>query len=255
MEHAGDGQLLALMDGQLSAAEEAAVRSHLRSCPACAQELDALREASALLSASLRVLDAAAPAPKPVVRLVVRAGGARVAAVRRTLLRAAGIVLVLAGGGAAALPGSPVREWARAAWERGKALFGGAEPAATVQTPAAAASIGIDAAPVAGRIRVSLVAMRAGTQVRVRLVDRPVAWIEAEQIVGAAPQFVRGSGRVEVVGGVVRRLRIDLPRDVARAEVEVDGRVRVRKDGEVLRLATAGREEDSGPQAEFVIGD
>jgi hypothetical protein len=253
MEHAGDGQLLALMDGQLSAAEEAAVRSHLRSCPTCAGELDALREASALLSASLWLLDATAPAATPVAPLAGRTGGARVAAVRRTLLRAAGIVLVLAGGGAAALPGSPVREWARAAWDRGKALFGGAEPAATAEVPAPATSVGIDAAPVDGRIRVSLVGMPPGTEVRVRLVDRPAAWIEAEGLAGPAPQFVRGSGRIEVVGGAARGLQIDLPRDAARAEVEVDGRVRVLKDGEVLRLAGAGQE-DLGPQAEFVIG-
>jgi anti-sigma factor RsiW len=254
MQHAGDGQLMAYLDGQLSAAEEAAVRGHLRSCPACARELEALREASTLLSASLRVLDAAAPAPRPVVPLAVRTGGARVAAARRTLLRAAGIVLVLAGGGAAALPGSPVREWARAAWDRGKALFGGSAPVAT--SPAsepAASSVGVDAVPVNGRIRVSLVGMAAATQVRVRLVDRSVAWIEAAEIVGAAPQFVRGSGRVEVVGGSARAVRIDLPRGVTHAEVVVDGRVRVRKEGELLRVADGG-EEEAGPQLEFAIG-
>src|SRR5690606_36325692 len=176
MDHAGEGRLQAYLDGELSTAERAVVSGHLSACAACAEELDVLKEASRQLSLSLRLLDSVAPAPTPVPAALARAGAERVVVVRRALLRAAGIVLLLAGGGAAALPGSPVREWVRTAWDRGVALFGGA-----VQEPtpdAGAEPVGIDAAPVDGRIRVALVDLPAGTEVRVRLVDGPVAWVE-----------------------------------------------------------------------------
>src|SRR5690606_41909693 len=93
MDHAGEGQLLAYLDGELSAAERAAVSAHLAACTACAEELSVLEEASRQFAASLRLLDSVAPAPTPVEAVLARAKAERVAAVRRTLLRAAGIVL------------------------------------------------------------------------------------------------------------------------------------------------------------------
>jgi len=251
MDHAGEGRLQAYLDGELSTAERAVVSGHLSACAACAEELDVLKEASRQLSLSLRLLDSVAPAPTPVPAALAQAGAERVVVVRRALLRAAGIVLFLAAGGAAALPGSPVREWVRTAWDRGVALLGGAaqEP---VAPEAAAEPIGIDAAPVDGRIRVALTDLPAGTEVRVRLVDSPVAWVEAPGAGGKPVRFLRGPGRVEVSGGGTGLLRVDLPRGVAEARVEVDGRLHVFKVGDALRFAEPGHGEDSA-EATFRI--
>lgn len=240
MDHAGEGRLLAYLDGELTTADEAVVRGHLLTCAACSEELGALKEASARLTASLRLLDAAAPEATSPAAVLARARSERVTAVRRTLLRAAGIVLVLAGGGAAALPGSPVRDWVRAAWDRGVALIGGtAEPAAEPATAGSAeAPVGIDAAPVGGRIEVALLDLAPGTEVRVRLVDSRVAWVEASELADGRPvRFARGPGRVEVSGGGTGVLRVDVPRDVPVASIEVDGRLRVVKEGKTLRAA------------------
>ena len=252
MDHAGEGRLQAYLDGELSAAERAVVSGHLATCAACAQELDELEEASRRLTLSLRLLDSVAPAPTPVEAVFARARAERVAAVRRTLLRAAGIVLFLAAGGAAALPGSPVRELVRAAWERGVELLGGSRQEPVPAPPVAAEPIGIDAAPVDGRIRIVLANLPEGTEVRVRLVDSPVAWVEAPAGGDPPVRFLRGPGRVEVSGGSVGVVRVDLPRGVADARVEVDGRLRVFKDGDTLRFAEPGPGE-AGEETTFLI--
>lgn len=239
MDHAGEGQLLAYLDGELSAAERAAVSAHLAACTACAEELSVLEEASRQFAASLRLLDSVAPAPTPVEAVLARAKAERVAAVRRTLLRAAGIVLFLAAGGAAAMPGSPLRQWVQAAWERRAELFGGERqgqaPPAVAPEPA-----GVDATPVDGRIHISLVDLPEGAEVRIRLVDSPVAWVEVPTGGDRPVRFVRGAGRVEVSGGGAGVVRVDLPRGVADARVEVDGELRVFKDGDTLRFAGSG---------------
>jgi len=239
MDHAGEGQLLAYLDGELSAAERAAVSDHLAACAACAEELGVLEEAGSRLTASLRLLDSVAPAPTPLEAVYARARAERVAAVRRTLLRAAGIVLFLAAGGVAALPGSPVREWVELVWERRAELFGGARqerPPAIVAEP-----IGIDAAPVDGRIHIALVDLPEGTEVRIRLVDSPVAWVEAPAGGDPPVRFLRGPGRVEVSGGGAGVVRVDLPRGATEARVEVDGRLRAFKDGDTLRFIEQGQ--------------
>jgi|SRR5690606_2632171 len=250
MDHAAEGRLQAYLDGELSAVERAAVSGHLAACTACAEELGVLKEASTQLTLSLRLLDSTAPAPTSLDTAFARAGTERVAVVRRALLRAAGIVLFLAAGGAAALPGSPVREWVRAAWDRGVGLFAGAgqdqAPAAPVEP------LGIGAAPVDGQIRIALVDLPAGTEVRVRLVDSPVAWVEAPGAVDSPVRFLRGPGRVEVSGGSAGLLRVDLPRRVADARVEVNGQLRVFKDGDTLRFASPG-EGEAGEEATFRI--
>src|SRR5690606_37871670 len=121
--------------------------------------------------------------------------------------------------------------------DRGVALFGGA-PQDPAPEPPAADAAGIDAAPVNGRIEIDLVDLPAGTEVRVRLVDRPVAWGEATDARGGPPLRVpRGPGRVEVSGGGGGLLRVDLPRGAADARIEVDGRLHVFKSGDELRFA------------------
>src|SRR5690606_6536779 len=240
MDHAAEGRLQAYLDGELSAAERAAVSGHLAACTACAEELGVLKEASTQLTLSLRLLDSTAPAPTPLDTAFARAGTERVAVVRRALLRAAGIVLFLAGGAAAWL-GAPGGGWVGAAWDRGVGLSAGG---GQDQAPAAPAEpLGIGAAPVDGQIRIALVDLPAGTEVRVRLVDSPVAWVEAPGAVDSPVRFLRGPGRVEVSGGSAGLLRVDLPRRVADARVEVNGQLRVFKDGDTLRFASPGEGE------------
>ena len=71
MSHVDDGQLNALLDGELSSAEARAVETHLATCADCKRRLEEarafLREANTLLD-SLSPLAASAPGAAPRAR-------------------------------------------------------------------------------------------------------------------------------------------------------------------------------------------
>ena len=80
--------LSALLDGELSVAEADAVRAHVLACPACAAELDAVRD----VRASLRSMDAIDPPPEFFAALVPQANVVRLRARRAALTNAAAAV-------------------------------------------------------------------------------------------------------------------------------------------------------------------
>ena len=101
------GALLALIDGELDAADARALEAHVAQCGECATRLASLRAATDFTTSVLAAYDVAAPsAPSRAIRIAARARE-----LRSRFAAAAVLVLFLAAGAAALVPGSPVREW------------------------------------------------------------------------------------------------------------------------------------------------
>jgi hypothetical protein len=236
--HADDAVLLAYLDGELDDIRRAAVGRHLAGCAACAAELEELRLSAGGLAAALAHADL--PAPTDAARAAVarrRAAPAGLRTARRALLRAALLVLGVAGAAAAAVPGSPVRRWI----ERAVAPAPAPAPAPPVRTaqPEPAA----EEAPAAGvsfpveNARVRVVIRGAGPALRVRTRVSSGSTVEVSATGPAAhARFRTGPGRVEVVGAEAGEVLVVLPAAAADATVEVDGAVVLAREGGVLRF-------------------
>ena len=272
MSHPDDGELRALLDGELPPEEGPRVLGHLEACAECRARRDELRRAEATAGAALDALRPSPPDLDAARRAVLgrtgdQAGGpsrqdrsierrsdehdtgpgrdsrrrspsSRSWSGQGSLARAAAVVLLLVGGAAAGLPGSPVREWLGDLWSSGAP----AGPAATADAPTAVeetegpgsreAEIRVD--PAAGAVRVALTDARPGTRVRILLVEDGSAGVVAD----AAARFRSGPGRVEVVGAG-GEVRVEIPRSAREARVTANGRLLFRKEGATLTLPSA----------------
>jgi len=238
MPHIAEGDLLAYLDGELSWVRRSAISEHLDACKACAAELASLEGAAALLSQALEAIEVPAPQLdsseiKDRSRWISRFAGS-------VLFKAAVLVLTLGGVGAAAIPGSPVRDWlARSLIEvRGAlGLASDAETTALEPQPGVAATSDvatITVSPADGQVVVRLTTPAADATVRVQLVDSDQATVRSR---GA--RYRTGPGWIEVVNAEPGALEIDLPRALRAARVELNGRPIVIKDAATLRLLTA----------------
>ncbi len=104
--HLSDGSLFALLDGELPPDSAAAVLSHLRECPACQQQREALERDRREVAELVGQLD---NAPPPVTVEMVMARALRFGA-RRGLL-AAGLATLLIGGAAVVFATAIPRQW------------------------------------------------------------------------------------------------------------------------------------------------
>lgn len=73
--HLAEGELQALLDGELPSARELAVRAHLVRCAACRARTNAARKTSALVNALLRRATPKVDSVSAWERLVIRSGG------------------------------------------------------------------------------------------------------------------------------------------------------------------------------------
>jgi hypothetical protein len=241
MKHPSDGTLQAYLDDELPFPERAAVESHLGACGGCSSEKAALERAAAVFASAVERL------PEPAVTLLeARAGVARRsrAAERArepvrlfgwSLARAALLLLGLAAVASATIPGSPLRRWIQDLLA--DAPVAPAEAPGVAESPPPPPVAEVSVAPEQGRVRVTLLDLPADASVRVRLVDGPRAAVLA--VGGAAgARFTTGPGRIEVRGPTAPggEVLVQLPRSAARAEVLVDGRPYLVKDGAALRL-------------------
>jgi hypothetical protein len=169
------------MDGELAGDERADVDAHLQHCLPCRHALAEVRGRAEVVTNTLSLIDRPAATQEAWAAVQVtltarhgsggggrsRTGGSGRAWVpaRWTLARAAGLVLLFAGGAAAAaLPGSPIHDW----------LFG-SDPTQTMAAPAIetattttmAVESGSWTRAVDGAVRLALEAP-AGTEVEVR---------------------------------------------------------------------------------------
>lgn len=253
MQHPGEGVLQEMLDEELPAAEREAVRVHVAGCLACRRELEVLREADATLSGALALLDdRAAPAVAGVA-----GPGVRTAPPRRrpwaALPRAAALVLFLgvAAAASATIPGSPVRDWARALIARPDPA-----PEPPVQRPALEAAAvepeaGVWVATEGGAVEIVLRDAASGLQVSAALTDGGRAGVYASGPAATA-RFTTSLGRIEVAGATAGVLEIEIPRSARTATVVLNGRDRLVKDGEQLRVALPGGEA-SGNRVTFRV--
>ncbi len=232
MIHLDDGVLRAWMDRELTPDDGRDVKDHVESCGDCRARVRELRRAESVVQTALAMLDA--PVPGAAAWARVSAGlaapavahPARSAPFGRPLARAAGLVLLLGGGAAAAvLPGSPLRSL----WDSGPAPAAPeAVPALVADPPSARA--GVRAADDGGFVRVAIDAP-VGTEVEIVLTGR-----RAGVFGPASSTFSAGEGwlRAELDGGPVR---VELPASGASARIEVNGAPSVTYDGGRLTSA------------------
>lgn len=235
MNHPDRGTLQALIDGELSPVERERIEQHIDRCGACSEAVAARRAAAEHLSTELGHLDRPAPVE-----------AAHAAVTRRirprfrpgALPRAAVIILGFAAAASAAVPGSPVRDWAGTlvGYVMEGSDEGGSATAPVVEAAAVAddAAAGVAITPRGDRVLVSVGAVRSGTRVRVRIVDGARVVVSAERSVDA--RFETGIGRIGISGAGTGTITIELPRRLGHAEVEVGGRPYVVKERERLRF-------------------
>lgn len=249
--HLGEGTLQALIDGELSPADRAAAETHLAGCPACAAELRELRGVHERTASLLARGDVQAPVAQAQMSLRARRMRAARPAVHwpQALLRAAILVLGLAGVAAAAVPGSPVRAWIeqnvlpRPRPRETPRLHPQAQTPAARPAPPEAPPAGVSIRTENDGVRVVLTGASPRLEIVARLVDGDRAGVVARGPVARTARFRTSPGRVEVLDAGAGALEVYLPRGAGRASVEVNGRVYVTKQGESLVLlppATAG---------------
>lgn len=227
MNHLDDGRMQAFLDDELPAGERAAVAEHLLACGECRATRDELTRAGAVFSEAMATLDAAAPP---------RSAAAGEGRHRRfgsgSLVKVAGLILLLTAAASTAVPGSPLRDWIVQAVT---------EPA---EDPPVADMAPIEAAPMAPPLGVSLRPAAGVTIVLAGLEGVTIRLTETEgervsvSAVGAEkdPAFSTASDRIEVRDGAGGDVIIELPRSLESARVLVDGEVYAVKVGGELQL-------------------
>lgn len=275
MTHATEGTLQAYLDGEMGSPAAAELTDHLGRCPACAAELRELESAGARFHDAVTLV-AAEP---PLLRAQAALAAARrqdVAVVRSdepvthwravsrlgagSFAKAAMLLLALAGAGAAAIPGSPVRRALETTFARVAQFFAPAVPVAldpALDAPVVDAGTVVTGSrmgvlPAAGQVRVVLEAPAVGAlDITVRLVDEPLAHVATAP--GDGVRFRTGPGRIEATELPAGAVLVEIPRAAVAAEVEVGGVVYAVKRGSELQLsgpAGTGR----GEQVRFRIG-
>lgn len=257
MSHADSGTLMAYLDGALPERERNAVEAHVRDCRPCTESCDELRAAATEFAHALALVDGPVPMLEARVRLqhvaaVAQDSGRRPRwrAVPADLLKAAAVVLLLAGAASAAIPGSPIRQLVDRAL---RAIQGepvpvrieeapaveAVPPSAPVQPPSPTGDVAVD--PVNGQARVSIHSPGVEAQITVRLVDGEKVTVFWSSDDADTTRFGTGPGFIDVYQ-VQSAVVVEIPRSVARATVDVDGNVYYLKDGDDLQILGPGAE-------------
>lgn len=267
MNHAGEGLLQAYIDGEVDSAAEATLVAHVATCTECGHELEELRGAAATFSGAMRMLAAdeqtgrdaarerilrahkAAPVgvvertapPFTITPIASHRGFGRVAT--GSLARAAALVLLLAGGAAAMIPGSPLRRWIGSSWDRISSVISprpathpaviAAPPANLVHELVPGAEMSI--APLNGSVSVNVLTEPGSGQLSVRLVETGRATVQTDSSAHAVG-FRTGPGRIEILHLGTSDALIQIPRALRSATIEVNGKIVLVKDGESLRV-------------------
>jgi hypothetical protein len=223
MPHLAEHELFEYMDRETHAGRRADVEQHVQECQACAARLEGLRTVSRELTAALREFDVAPGYGVDVVWARRKSRGQRHLALR-ALAKAAVLVFVVGGAGAAAIPGSPVRPWLDDAWSGAKSVLGlavesqPAAPSGAARPESGSRSTGIAVPLVDGRVRIDLRDVPTDAVVRVSVTARAEAAVLAE---GAS--YRTGSGWIEVRRPGPAPIRIEIPARAEFAVVSVDG--------------------------------
>lgn len=224
--HIDEERLQLLLHGELSPLDEERVRSHLSGCDACSRRLAEMEHEEKRVGALLRELDHDAPLPD--IGEIERRAGARSARVPRWAAAAALVLLV--GGAAYALPGSPLPRWVGAIVE----WAGGSRSSPSGDT-SRLDDAGIAVAPGQDLVIVFQPPIANGQAV--------VTLTEGAEVELRAPRdaatFTSQEGRLLVEDrGPGATYRIGIPRTAPRVEIRVGDRRLFLKEGP--RVTTAG---------------
>jgi len=242
MTHRTDGELQAWLDAELPATEASEVAGHLLVCTECRTRLGELRLAGERLRRALAELDAG---PARSIRPARKAS--------RTALRAAAMILAVAGAAAAVVPGSPLRQLL----ER---MASSPPESVPIEAPAVDAGPGpgspgiasVTVSPVDGRVDVLVDRFAHGSTITVRFAaNREVRALLLSGEDGA--RFSVGPGRLYVVanaGEAPAEVLIELPRGLNSATVRVDGARMVVASGDGIRRPGVA---DGDPREEVVL--
>jgi hypothetical protein len=251
MSHVAEGTLMTYLDDALPVRDREAVEDHLHACSQCAFELEELRSMAREFSGALAITDAPIPMLKARAALVDRTPARRAiqlspwrAGRSSRLLKAAAVVLLVAGGASAAIPGSPLNRLAAEIAQLASHLVFG-EPEVAVPVPAPVRQVPLPTAewgvsPADGRVRISVRGMDDGLRVTVRLVDDARVRVTAPGSQDM-PAVQRAAGLLEL-SNVSSELVVELPRSVSRATVEINGVPYYVKNGADVRILQAATE-------------
>lgn len=250
--HLNEGDLQALLDSELSEADEREARRHVAVCDTCSSLFAEIGAGSALLGSSLSLLD------RPVRQL--RLVGAPVRPVARParwsavpLGKAAALLLSVAAAASATIPGSPVRGWIEDRLAPSAAPVALEAPAeeATATAVAPPMEAGVGAEPLDGHLRIVLTDAAPDLEVRAAFTDARRGGVYGSEL-NEGVRFESSPGRVEAIGATSGTLRIEIPRAAQTAVVEVDGMVYLAKEGDALRLQVP-QQDASGAEVTFTI--
>ena len=243
MTHPDDGQIQALLDGEVVGAEASSLRAHLDGCSPCGARLRGQEEAVKASSLALTLLDAEPRTEEVRAKLDARLRFHREKRIRGwsllTLPRAASIALLLTGAAATALPGSPVRSWILDGWRALTGTEGAVSSPATTAPeqdplpPAAEptpAETGASIPAVEG-VEIGIQDLEPGAELLIQWVDGADAGIFA----GEGTGYRTEAGRVEAFSPT-GRVRVEIPRTLDRVEVRVNGNVVLRKAGAEIQI-------------------
>ncbi|MEO5510649.1 MAG: zf-HC2 domain-containing protein [Longimicrobiales bacterium] len=270
MNHAGDGLLQAYIDGEVTGEAEAELVAHVSACATCGEDLKDLRGAAATFhdamsqfdgmsaiesareigAAREQVLRTHKTAATPISSARSATRFSRLAA--GSLARAAAVLLLVAVGAAAVIPGSPLRRLIGRGVERISAVLAptadnpteAAAPVAPVErvlVPGAEMSI----TPVNGAVRVYVNTTPGAGRLTVRLVDSPLATVQTDSSAHNVT-LQNATGRMDILNLGVSDAEIRLPRALRSVLIEVNGRPFLVKENDQLRVLgpTAGRNGD-----------
>jgi hypothetical protein len=239
IDHLEEGEMQALLDGELRDAAAADAHYHLAVCGICSAGVDELRRASIVLASAIPLLDGARGPSRAVFIPPSTLRGAWVGAM---LPRAAVLLLGFTTAAAAVIPGSPLRGWLAdqlTPAPRAVTLTERVEDRApTPSAVDAPVQSGISVEPERGRLRIVLTRPASNLRIRALIVDAPRGGAYA---VGdsANARFRSEAGTVEVIEASGGELRLEIPSLATSATVELDGRLYLTKEGDQLRLMVA----------------
>ena len=231
MGHLDEGLIRAFKDGEMREESEE-LEAHLATCPQCARVAREQDEALATVSGALSLLDSSPPMERARARILrlEREQRNRWRQLRRNLPRAASFAVLLSAGAAAALPGSPVRQWVLQEWV---AIFGD-EPVTTLSPPEAVDAlpsgaedpelVGATLPMTGGGVELRIEELVEGAEIRVLLVEGDRVGIFA----GEGTRFRTEAGLLEA-RGAPGGITVEIPRDAPMVEILVNGVVFLRK--------------------------
>lgn len=247
MSHVDEGTLQAWIDGELTGTGQVDVETHVAACATCAAEAHTLRDLDSRVHEVLLGVGEAPVAGLPVLSQIRRRARGRgvTRLVPAGLLRAAIVLLALAGIVSAAIPGTPLRQWIEDVFtlepEAPESPVIPEQPVVpTPEAPVPVQLTSITIAPQDGYIVVRLRSLAPQVEIRLEVVDDTRASVEFVNDPDVRP--LTAAGRIEITNITREPVTIRIPRSAGDATVEVNGQVWWQKQGNEIEILGPGRE-------------